>query len=268
MTSDLSEGGVFLLTPEPPPVGLSGQITLELPTGPAILRLRGTVVRRRADAPGRLRPGFRFARDSRRAPAALSSVSSSPRSTNLGERLSTETEKHFFTSSASEPVPARPRRIDVFPLVTDDLERCLHTRERLAHALLTELTGFRSRLSKSRTRVARRTNQGVAGLHQQGGAAAHRSARIHAGPIRNCEPELDVEQGRRKRTPRSFFLRRCRRRACVRSDDEDLAERRRAGGQHPGREPAGLRASLRNLLSARVSLRAAAPARLRRSPRT
>ena len=59
VTSDLSEGGVFLLTPEPPPVGLSGQITLELPTGPAILRLRGTVVRSRADAPA----GFALAFD-------------------------------------------------------------------------------------------------------------------------------------------------------------------------------------------------------------
>jgi len=61
VTSDLSEGGVFMLTPEPPPVGLSGQITLELPTGPAILRLRGTVVRRRADAPA----GFALAFDLR-----------------------------------------------------------------------------------------------------------------------------------------------------------------------------------------------------------
>ncbi len=59
VTSDLSEGGAFLLTPEPPPVGLSGQITLELPTGPAILRLRGTVVRRRAADP----PGFALAFD-------------------------------------------------------------------------------------------------------------------------------------------------------------------------------------------------------------
>jgi len=64
VTCDLSEGGVFLLTPEPPPVGLSGQITLELPTGPAILRLRGTVVRRRADAPA----GFALAFDPRATP--------------------------------------------------------------------------------------------------------------------------------------------------------------------------------------------------------
>jgi hypothetical protein len=64
VTSDLSEGGAFLLTPEPPPVGLSGQITLELPTGPAILRLRGTVVRRRADAPA----GFALAFDPRANP--------------------------------------------------------------------------------------------------------------------------------------------------------------------------------------------------------
>jgi hypothetical protein len=59
VTSDLSEGGAFLLTPEPPPVGLSGQITLELPTGPAILRLRGTVVRRRFESPA----GFALAFD-------------------------------------------------------------------------------------------------------------------------------------------------------------------------------------------------------------
>jgi hypothetical protein len=59
VTSDLSEGGAFLLTPEPPPVGLSGQITLELPTGPAILRLRGTVVRQRSDHPS----GFALAFD-------------------------------------------------------------------------------------------------------------------------------------------------------------------------------------------------------------
>jgi hypothetical protein len=64
VTSDLSVGGAFLLTPEPPPVGLSGQITLELPTGPAILRLRGTVVRRRADAPA----GFALAFDPRATP--------------------------------------------------------------------------------------------------------------------------------------------------------------------------------------------------------
>jgi hypothetical protein len=64
VTTDLSEGGVFLLTPEPPPVGLSGQITLELPTGPAILRLRGTVVRRRSDHP----PGFALAFDSGATP--------------------------------------------------------------------------------------------------------------------------------------------------------------------------------------------------------
>ena len=61
VTADLSEGGVFLLTPEPPPVGLTGQITFELPSGPAILRLRGTVVRRRSDAPA----GFALAFDSR-----------------------------------------------------------------------------------------------------------------------------------------------------------------------------------------------------------
>jgi hypothetical protein len=64
VTSDLSEGGAFLLTPEPPPVGLSGQITLELPTGPAILRLRGTVVRQRFESPA----GFAIAFDPRATP--------------------------------------------------------------------------------------------------------------------------------------------------------------------------------------------------------
>ena len=64
VTADLSEGGAFLLTPEPPPVGLAGQITLELPTSPAILRLRGTVVRRRDDAPA----GFALAFDPRATP--------------------------------------------------------------------------------------------------------------------------------------------------------------------------------------------------------
>jgi hypothetical protein len=64
VTSDLSEGGAFLLTPEPPPVGRSGQITLELPTGPAILRLRGTVVRRRFESPA----GFALAFDPRATP--------------------------------------------------------------------------------------------------------------------------------------------------------------------------------------------------------
>ncbi len=64
MTADLSEGGVFLLTPEPPPVGLSGQVMLELPSGPAILRLRGMVVRRRSEAPA----GFALAFDARATP--------------------------------------------------------------------------------------------------------------------------------------------------------------------------------------------------------
>jgi hypothetical protein len=66
VTADLSEGGVFLLMPEPPPVGLPGQITLELPTSPVILRLRGTVVRRRADAPA----GFALAFDPGATPEA------------------------------------------------------------------------------------------------------------------------------------------------------------------------------------------------------
>jgi hypothetical protein len=64
VTHDLSEGGAFLLTPDPPPVGHAGQITLELPTSPALLRLRGTVVRRNFDAPA----GFALAFDPRGTP--------------------------------------------------------------------------------------------------------------------------------------------------------------------------------------------------------
>ena len=44
-TVDLAEGGVFLASPSSPPVGTSAMVLLELPGNPAILRLRGSVVR-------------------------------------------------------------------------------------------------------------------------------------------------------------------------------------------------------------------------------
>jgi hypothetical protein len=44
-TADLAEGGAFLLSPSPPPVGASATLVLELPGNPVILRLRGSVVR-------------------------------------------------------------------------------------------------------------------------------------------------------------------------------------------------------------------------------
>ncbi len=45
-TRDLSESGVYLLSHDPPEVGSQAEIHLELPGRPAILRLRGTVIRR------------------------------------------------------------------------------------------------------------------------------------------------------------------------------------------------------------------------------
>ena len=44
-TADLSEGGVFLVSPIPPRIGASATVLLELPGNPAILRLRGSVAR-------------------------------------------------------------------------------------------------------------------------------------------------------------------------------------------------------------------------------
>ena len=48
---DLSEAGVFLVASDLPPVGCPAQVTLELPSEPEILRLRGSVVRRRDTDP-------------------------------------------------------------------------------------------------------------------------------------------------------------------------------------------------------------------------
>ena len=48
-TVDLAEGGAFLLSPSPPPVGESAMLVFELPGNPVILRLRGSVVRQQTD---------------------------------------------------------------------------------------------------------------------------------------------------------------------------------------------------------------------------
>jgi hypothetical protein len=48
---NISESGVFLVSPELPPIGASAQVTLELPSDPVLLRLRGTVVRHHTEYP-------------------------------------------------------------------------------------------------------------------------------------------------------------------------------------------------------------------------
>ena len=48
---DISELGVFLVSSDLPPVGAPAQVTLELPSDPMLLRLRGTVVRHQTDSP-------------------------------------------------------------------------------------------------------------------------------------------------------------------------------------------------------------------------
>lgn len=50
-TRDLSEAGVYLLASDLPPLGCAAQVTLELPSEPALLRLRGSVVRRHETEP-------------------------------------------------------------------------------------------------------------------------------------------------------------------------------------------------------------------------
>jgi hypothetical protein len=45
-TRDLSARGIFLFSPDPPPVGVEAQILLELPGETAFLRLSGRVTRR------------------------------------------------------------------------------------------------------------------------------------------------------------------------------------------------------------------------------
>lgn len=44
-TRDLSEGGVYLLSPDPPPVGATASVMIELPGEPELLRLKGLVTR-------------------------------------------------------------------------------------------------------------------------------------------------------------------------------------------------------------------------------
>jgi len=48
---NISELGIFLVSPDLPPVGAAAQVTLELPSDPVLLRLRGTVVRHRTEEP-------------------------------------------------------------------------------------------------------------------------------------------------------------------------------------------------------------------------
>ena len=50
-TRDLSESGVFLFGPELPEVGADAQLLLELPGQPALLRLRGRVIRHESGPP-------------------------------------------------------------------------------------------------------------------------------------------------------------------------------------------------------------------------
>ncbi len=49
-TRDLSARGVFLLAPDPPPVGAEARLLLELPGQAAFLRLSGRVIRREVGA--------------------------------------------------------------------------------------------------------------------------------------------------------------------------------------------------------------------------
>jgi hypothetical protein len=60
-TRDISESGVFLWAPDPPQVGASAQLLLQLPGEPVLLRLHGSVIRREDREPR----GFalRFAED-------------------------------------------------------------------------------------------------------------------------------------------------------------------------------------------------------------
>jgi hypothetical protein len=52
-TRDLSENGVFLLAPDPPPVGAAASVLVELPGEAELLRLKGVVTR--------VEPGVGFA---------------------------------------------------------------------------------------------------------------------------------------------------------------------------------------------------------------
>jgi len=51
VAQNISELGVFLVSPDLPALGVSAQVTLELPSDPVLLRLRGTVVRHQTEYP-------------------------------------------------------------------------------------------------------------------------------------------------------------------------------------------------------------------------
>jgi hypothetical protein len=51
VTGDLSESGAWLVAPDPPASGNAARLTLELPGKAALLRIHGTVVRRRVEQP-------------------------------------------------------------------------------------------------------------------------------------------------------------------------------------------------------------------------
>ena len=51
VTGDLSESGAWLLAPDPPASGNAARLTFELPGEAALLRVHGTVVRRRVEQP-------------------------------------------------------------------------------------------------------------------------------------------------------------------------------------------------------------------------
>lgn len=51
VTGDLSESGAWLVAPDPPAPGSAARLVLELPGEAGFLRVRGEVVRRRAEQP-------------------------------------------------------------------------------------------------------------------------------------------------------------------------------------------------------------------------
>jgi hypothetical protein len=64
---DLSAGGIFLFSPDPPPVGVEAHVLLELPGKPAFIRLSGRVARREVGEYS----GFALRFDSGASPEAL-----------------------------------------------------------------------------------------------------------------------------------------------------------------------------------------------------
>jgi len=62
---DLSAGGVWLRAPAPPPPGAPARLVLEIPGEPALLRLRGRVVRGRRAPEAGFAVAFDEAGDSR-----------------------------------------------------------------------------------------------------------------------------------------------------------------------------------------------------------